>query len=224
MSKFAQVKVAFLLMVLTLILSTALKPSERRLATAQTFDIDLAIPKSFGTWTHDGRAMVAVVNPETKALLDKIYSQIVNRTYVNGAGQSVMLSIAYGSDQRGAMQAHKPEVCYPAQGFSIRSLNAGSIITPIGKIETTRMTAIKANRFESVTYWFTIGDQQAKTNLERRFIEIKSVLTGQIPDGLLFRVSSIGGNSNLSFEIQDDFTKQLMSAVPPATRTRLAGL
>lgn len=48
-----------------------------------------------------------VVNPQTQELLDKLYSQILTRTYVNAKGYRIMLSLAYGSDQRGALQAHK---------------------------------------------------------------------------------------------------------------------
>ena len=29
--------------------------------------------------------------------------------------------MAYGDDQRGGLQAHRPEVCYPAQGFKVTS-------------------------------------------------------------------------------------------------------
>ena len=30
-----------------------------------------------------------------------------------------MLSIAYGKNQSDALQLHKPEICYPAQGFTL---------------------------------------------------------------------------------------------------------
>ena len=36
-------------------------------------------------------------------------------------GRQIMLSIAYGEDQRDGMKLHYPEVCYPAQGFQSRS-------------------------------------------------------------------------------------------------------
>jgi len=52
--------------------------------------------------------------------LDKLYSQILNRVYVNATGYRIMLLLAYGSDQHGSLQADKPEVCYPAQGFALQ--------------------------------------------------------------------------------------------------------
>ena len=42
-----------------------------------------------------------------------------------------------------------------------------------------------------MTYWFTVGDTAIKNKLQQRMVEVKLGLTGQIPDGLLFRVSSI---------------------------------
>jgi EpsI family protein len=46
--------------------------------------------------------------------------------YVNASGYRIMLSLAYGSDQRGALQAHKPEVRYPAQGFTLHGRSGAS--------------------------------------------------------------------------------------------------
>jgi EpsI family protein len=212
------------LMAMTAFGTYMLKPTDQIRTKASDFDLESTVPKVFGEWKHDALLMGApVVNPETKAILDKLYSQIVTRTYVNSAGQKVMLSIAYGSDQRGALQAHKPEICYPAQGFLLKEISSEVLETPIGNLEVTRLITSKANRFEPVTYWFTFGDERPKTAFERRKIELKSVLTGQIPDGLLFRVSTLDRDSKVGFATQDRFVDQLLSALPPASRRRLAG-
>ena len=68
-----------------------------------------------------------MVNPQTQELLDKLYSEVLTRVYVNASGYRIMRSLAYGFDQRGAMQAHMPEVCYPAQGFILKGMNAGCL-------------------------------------------------------------------------------------------------
>src|SRR6187455_2857340 len=83
--------------------------------------LEKMIPQQFGDWREEPQRYVQVVNPQTQELLDKLYSQILTRTYVNSSGYRVMLSLAYGTDQRGSLQAHKPEVCYPAQGFQLHS-------------------------------------------------------------------------------------------------------
>jgi EpsI family protein len=211
-------------MICVALLTHFYKPKEENRTRSAGFLLDASVPTAFGDWQQEAVKGISVVNPETKALLDKIYSQILTRTYVNKSGQRVMLSVAYGSDQRGALQAHKPEICYPAQGFLVTSLTLGAIATPLGNVEATRMIAVKGNRFEPVTYWFTVGDQRVKSAFERRMVELKAVLTGQIPDGLLFRVSSIDRDAKIGFATQDLFVNQLLSALEPSARARLAGV
>jgi hypothetical protein len=49
-------------------------------------------------------------------------------------------------------------------------------------------------------------------------------LTGRIPDGLLFRVSSIDPDPARAWRKQDEFVGQLLAALPPAERWCLSGL
>jgi hypothetical protein len=44
-----------------------------------------------------------------------------------------------------------------------------------------------------------------------------------IPDGLLFRVSSIDRDSSAAFVLQDAFAAQMMEGIPAALRPRLIG-
>ena len=101
--------------------SFAIRPSTKARDRGKTFSLEAIVPKRFADWAELPGQGVQVVNPQTQALLDKLYSQILARAYVDSAGYRVMLSLAYGDDQRGAQQAHKPEVCYPAQGFEVHS-------------------------------------------------------------------------------------------------------
>ena len=88
---------------------------------APRYKLEEIVPTQFGEWKMLRDSGTQMVNPETKELLDSLYSQILSRTYVNAKGYRIMLSLAYGDDQRGGLQAHKPEVCYPAQGFKLIS-------------------------------------------------------------------------------------------------------
>lgn len=189
-----------------------------------SIDLETMVPRQFGGWREEARPVAQVINPQTKELLDKLYSQILSRTYVNADGYRIMLSIAYGNDQRGALQAHKPEVCYPAQGFKLQSITAAILDTEFGGIPATRLFTTMGQRKEPVTYWFTVGDSAIKSGIEKRIVEFRYGLTGQIPDGMLFRVSSIDGDQPRAFGIQDQFVTQLLGAVPPADRLRLSGL
>lgn len=203
-----------------------LAPRPKAAARAQTPSILLeqAVPLHFGDWRLDATQAALVVNPQTQQLLDKLYGQLLTRTYVNSQGYRIMLSVAYGSHERGALQAHKPEICYPAQGFSLLNTASASIETQYGAISGRRMNTQLGSRIEPVTYWFTLGNQTVASRFEQRMAEIRATLTGQIPDGLLFRISSIDADSRRAYAQHDLFVNALLSATASADRVRLSGL
>lgn len=186
--------------------------------------LETAVPRSFSGWRELPTLGAQVVNPQTQEMLDKLYSQVLTRTYVNSDGYRIMLSLAYGGDQRGSMQAHKPEICYPAQGFTLHSSTPGQITTPFGRIETRQLSTSLGPRQEPVTYWFTMGNTVATSKLQQRLVELRFALTGQVPDGLLFRISSIDTNPARAFAQHQAFANDLLSAVPATDRARLSGL
>lgn len=200
------------------------KPRTKAVDRGPAIDLEAMVPKQVGEWHLETQPIAQVINPQTKELLDKIYSQILSRTYVDAEGYRVMLSIAYGSDQRGELQAHKPEVCYPAQGFTLQSLSSAMLTTQFGSIPATRLFTTMGRRKEPVTYWFTVGDSAVKGVIEKRIVEFRFGLTGQIPDGLLFRVSSIDDDQTRAYRLQEQFVARLLESVSPADRLRLSGL
>lgn len=182
------------------------------------------IPQQFGHWRDEPEQSAEVVNPQTQALLDKLYSQILTRTYVDEQGYRVMLSVAYGSDQREGMRAHKPEVCYPSHGFTLGHSEAFRLQTPYGDIAARRMLAVLGPRREPVIYWYTIANRSIDGALAEKLEEMRLGLTGRIPDGLLFRVSSIDGDEENASRRQLAFIQELLAALPAADRLRLSGL
>ena len=204
--------------------SIALRPSAKAADKGNAVSLETMVPKGFGEWSELPERGTQVVNPQTKELLDKLYSQLLTRTYVNKQGYQIMLSMAYGDDQRGGLQAHRPEICYPAQGFKLGKVEDGPLATSYGNIEVRRLSTSLGPRNEPVTYWLTVGDQIIKTKMEKRIAEIRLGLTGQIPDGLLFRISSIDNDTARAFAMQQKFTADMMGAVPAPTRKQLSGL
>ena len=200
------------------------RPTAKLSAEEPAISLETMIPKQFGDWREEPEQNVRVVNPQTQELLDKLYSQILARSYVNSNGYRIMLSIAYGSDQRGSLQAHKPEVCYPAQGFALRKNETGQLVTKYGEIPVRRLFTTMGPRQEPVTYWFTVGGTTVLGTTEKRLVDLKYGLTGRIPDGMLFRVSSIDPDQTRADKMQDQFVNQLLDAVSPAERKRLSGL
>lgn len=212
------------LMALAAAAGWAARPAAKPPGTAPRYVLEDTVPRQFGEWRLVPEGGAQVVNPQTKELLDKLYSQILTRTYVNPQGYRVMLSLAYGDEQRGDLQAHKPEVCYPAQGFKLLSNEPAQVSTPFGGIAARRLSTSLGPRKEPVTYWFTMGDRAVKSKFEQRLVEIRLGLTGEVPDGLLFRVSSIDDTPQRAFRIQEAFVGDLLKAVPVRDRLRLSGL
>ena len=212
------------LMCCTSVVGLAARPAAKAADKGKTVSLESMVPKGFGDWRELPDQQVQVVNPQTQELLDKLYSQLLSRTYMNKDGYRIMLSLAYGDDQRGGLQAHRPEVCYPAQGFKLGRIEDGELVTPYGDIEVRRLTTALGARNEPVTYWLTVGDQVIQTALQKRMAQIKLGLTGQIPDGLLFRISSIDNDNARAFALQQKFAADLMAAVPGAARKQLSGL
>lgn len=205
-------------------LALALKPTVKMAASGSELDLEVLIPKTFGDWKIDETIAPLIANPEQEAAIKEIYSQTLSRTYVNSRNERVMLSIAYGGDQSDSMAVHKPEICYPAQGFQILSSNAASFSTGIGNIPITRLVATQGQRIEPITYWTTVGDTAVlRSSLDWKLRQIKYGLTGQIPDGLLFRISSIQVDEKLAYQMQDSFSRDLIAALTPAGKERIIG-
>lgn len=200
----------------------AVRPASR--AEVKTISLEAIVPKTFGDWITLPEQTTQVVNPQIKEKLDEIYSEIVSRTYLHKDGYRIMMSLAYGGDQRGGLQAHRPEVCYPGQGFQLGLMEDGALPTSYGVIDVRRLQTSLGSRKEPVTYWLTVGDQVVNGKMDKRLTEIRLALTGQVPDGLLFRLSSIDDDSRRAFQRQQDFTAELMAAVPTQVRKQLSGL
>jgi len=203
-------------------LEVALTPREKIADHGPKVDLETMIPMQFGDWRLDERVVPIQANPAVQANLDRIYNQILSRTYINGKGEHVMLSIAYGGDQSDSMAAHKPEVCYPAQGFQVTRQFDNKFDTGMGSIPVRRLVAVNGSRIEPITYWTTIGDKVAQGS-NWKLQQLKYGLTGRIPDGLLFRVSNISNNEIESFSLQDAFVKSLLNSVAPEMRSRFIG-
>lgn len=212
------------LMVLVALLSQVGKPVHKLAEKRGKFDLEQVIPERFGDWRLLRTGGVVLPDPSVVANIERVYTQTLSRAYVNSLGSVVMLSIAYGDDQRAAMAVHYPEVCYPAQGFQVRSNRRDILITSHGALPVRRLeTELSRQRFEPVTYWVTIGDRISLGGLERRLIELEYGLQRIIPDGLLFRVSSINRDTIQAFRDQDAFTRDLLAAMPVSSRNWVAG-
>jgi EpsI family protein len=215
--------VAAILIVCAALAAHAMTPRQYLSNQRAALNLDRVLPTEFGTWRLDQQAP-GLVNPELNEALSRIYTQMVSRTYVNDKGERVMLAVTYGPDQRADRAVHYPEICYPAQGFRIASNHAGSIDIGENRVSVRRLeTNYNNTRMEPVTYWTTIGDYTSVGGFRKRLLELRYGLSGIVPDGILFRVSSIGADSSKEFDRQNRFTKELLLTVRSEDRTLLTG-
>jgi EpsI family protein len=186
-------------------------------------DLEGLVPASFGDWSIDRSIVPVPPTPEVRAKLERLYGATLERTYVNTRGERIMLVVAYGGDQSDALKAHRQESCYAAQGFRISGL-AGAELDAAGRsISATRLVAVRGDRSEPVTYWFTMGDRVVRGRLERLRVQLADGFAGTIPDGMLVRVSSLSTDAARAFEMQRAFVGDWLAAMPPAVATRFAG-
>ncbi|MDT9001325.1 EpsI family protein [Paucibacter sp. APW11] len=190
----------------------------------QKMELEQAFPTQFGDWQVDTRGPVSIVSPDLAARLNKIYNQTLSRIYVNAKGDRIMLSVAYGGDQSDGTRAHRPDVCYPAQGFQINSKSSDKLTLPDGRVlPVQRMVAQLNARIEPVTFWFAVGEYVAVSGTDQKLVQLRYGLRGMIPDGMLVRVSNITGNTAEGYALQTAFIADMSRAIESRWASRLLG-
>ena len=221
--RFAISVVLGLAMAGTSALTGALTPKPRVLQPHEQFSLEQMIPQRFGDWRIDPSIVPLAPDPEQQSMLEKIYDQTLSRTYINSQGQRVMLSIAYGGDQSKALQLHLPEVCYVAQGFQMQKDAEDNLTTRFGELPVKRLVARLHERNEPITYWITIGEHASRAGIQQKLHRLAYGLSGEIPDGMLVRVSTIQSNETQAYGVQDRFVAEMLGVMAPRDRTRLLG-
>lgn len=187
----------------------------KQLASDYPVNIEKLIPLAIPGWSELNDAQVQIVaSPELEKKVNSIYSQVVSRRYVSADGHIIMLSVAYTKDQRdnSGQQSHKPEICYPAQGFEI--LNRNKVVLSGSKTPVVQLETVNQDRFEDVTYFITIGNVVVDGNIQTKIAQMKYGLRGYIPDGLIFRVSSVDRDTARAFKLQEQFIYELFKNLP----------
>ena len=211
------------LMLLSATLGASLRPTISLADERPPIDLATMVPIAFGEWREQVNLSNQIVDPVQKEKIDKIYSQTLSRTYINAQGYRVMLSIAYGRNQSDALQMHKPEICYPAQGFTLLSNQASKLDLFGNAVAAKRLTTNLANRHEPITYWTIVGDHVVTGSTDKKITEIRYALNGRIPDGMLVRFSSIDLDTARAFNLQTKFATEMIRAIEPASQRRFAG-
>ena len=212
-----------LLMLASAVMASVLRPTIVLADQRPPVDLKAMVPIAFGDWQEQLNTSAQIVDPQQKEMLDKLYSETLTRTYVNRAGYRIMLSIAYGKNQSKALQLHKPEICYPAQGFMLEAIQRGKLDLLGTPVAATRLVTSLGQRHEPVTYWTVVGDRITRGGIDKRLIEMRFAMHREIPDGMLVRVSSIDTGTENAYANQRQFATQMVQAIAPEYRSRFAG-
>ncbi len=180
------------------------------------------VPDTVGRWRFQQSS--GLVLPPDDAMQDRLYDNLVTRTYSDGSDQALMFLIAYKNYQDGVLQLHRPEICYPAGGYTLT--NTLPVAVPIGRGEQLQANSFSANgteRDEQVLYWTRIGKYFPTRWRDQRFAVLRANLDGINPDGLLARVSMTGDNMRGSMPRMAEFIAELRANSPPLLRRVLFG-
>jgi EpsI family protein len=203
--------------------AVVMRPTKMLAEELGRVQLESMIPTEVGEWRLDTSVSPVAVAPDVRERIDRIYNQTLGRTYVDNQGQRVMLSVAYGGDQSDGLRAHRPEVCYAAQGFQVFGLKKDTLSALSMRVPVMRLMAKTGQRNEPITYWMTVGNVVVTTSLQQKLAQLRYGFLGKIPDGMLVRISSIDEDSTHAFLIQDRFISQLLSNAPEESRLRLIG-
>jgi len=197
----------------------------QRVVAGQRVPVDLTtwIPSSFGKWQLDESVSVVPLSFIAAAEAETVYVQTLERVYVDDQSRRIMLSLAYGDRQEGDLQAHRPEFCFKAQGFQLAGLHDLTLDTGLGELPLRRMEARRPGRTEPVSYWLTIGDQPTLPGLRRKLAQLRHGLTGETPDGVLIRISSLDDVPSRAYAVHDGFIRDMLTSLTADNRRRLAG-
>jgi EpsI family protein len=212
-------------MALAVALAVQYTPKQLYAANAKPdISLEALVPESFGDWAVDKSTPHEVVNPSVQEKLAIFYSETLSRIYVNNKGDRIMLSLAYGADQSRAMQVHKPEVCYEAQGFKITYARKDDPRIGLNVVPVMRLQANQDRRIEPITYWIRTGDYVVRGWWEQNVARVRNgLLKGYTPDGILVRVSSINDDREQGYKTQDEFMRQLVASASYPAKKMLLG-
>jgi len=106
-------------------------------------------------------------------------------------GEIMWLSMVMTRDQRKLFRVHIPDICLPAQGWSVvdRNLHA-ALVGPQGTVTATRLIAQKGNIQSQILYWFTSNNRAVESKMLHRLLLVWDGVMGERTPGTLIQVSA----------------------------------
>jgi len=175
----------------------------------KTGTIDAMLPDAVGKWRVSASSNVILPPPD--ALRDRLYDNLVTRTYVNDTGRVLMLVLAYNNVQDGVIQVHRPEFCYQASGFTLRDPQQTVLRLGSSDVPANAFTGDRRDRREQVLYFTRLGSGFPLSWAAQRLTVFEANMQGNIPDGLLVRASLAQPEPGAGMELLSNFLEELVS-------------
>lgn len=178
------------------------------------------VPVQLGQWVQGQEGDIVVPRTEG-SLASRLYGDQLARIYYRAEQSNLpmMLSIAYGFTQSDALQLHRPEVCYPAIGFTVGPPRPMTLELGGARVPAVALTATMQDRIEDLIYWTRMGRRFPRSEGEQREMRFANAVEGLVPDGALVRASAIRTNPDVAvFSQVEGFMQALARALNPVGR------
>jgi EpsI family protein len=169
------------------------------------------VPDRIGAWqSAEGKGIV--LPPADEARENRFYDDIITRYYWSDTAPAMMLLVAYSAEQSGTLQIHRPESCYPAAGFELKSRGSLAMTARGQRFEAQFCSAETADRSEQLLYWTRVGNDFPLSWHDQSSDLRRLNLRGFIPDGILVRISTISDDFDAARLSLQDFARGLLAA------------
>jgi EpsI family protein len=188
------------------------------------------VPKRIGEWQVVESPLVQVgLTTGKETDMNQPYDETVMRTYQDGKGHVIQIALAWGQRQRQEIKIHRPELCYPAQGYTVSALREATFpARTVGGQPITGKRMVTKDRNEQtqlVSYWIRIGHVYSSSAWATRLHILQEGLKGRMTDGILVRASQYvpsDQDQEAAFKLQEQFMADLVQASPPQAKDALA--
>lgn len=219
-----RVMLAGMAMMATGSIAFALRP--RSVDAAHSMRLGPLVPNRIGPWRFVGDEGLVIARSagEVDGPAEG-YDQLVARVYAAPGQPTIMLLLAYGGAQGGGLQLHRPETCYPGQGFTLADYQDVTLhfAQALTEVRARRFTAYRDDRVERLLYWTRIGERFPRSTADEYGAILASTLSGKVADGLLVRMSVIGDDIASTDVALVQFARAMVTATPASGQRMLIG-
>lgn len=153
--------------------------------------VDAAVPRDVGPWRV--AAVDGVVTAPEDELAARLYDQVLTRIYrapgARGQLPDIALLVASGRGQDLDVQLHRPDACYPAQGYVLSAERAVRLGFAGRALTASSVAARRDDDVQQVLWWTRIGDIFPGDAAAQNRAIVHANLAGRAPDAVLVRLS-----------------------------------